>query len=310
MKLLPEVLNGESAKAVHDLRVWSRRLQQVLAATFLSAQEDRASQLFRTIRQARRSLSGWRDCDVVMELLDRRLRRLRDPDERQAWQVVRDYLAKRREREIRRARRRLARRRLFTLPQRTTNLIACRGSSTAPNLEAGDVDTIALVAGFVKAAYSDWLASLEIAVESDNPIDAHHFRIKTKKLRYRMELARDLGDEKVLLPLNWLKPLQERLGQSHDRVELARIASEAITEAGLLLTAPRSASLLLKRLARELLSEVAKVKSLLAAIKDASELLQLEIWVTSQNEELHPKGSNTESYDSSSDDVSSGSGIS
>src|SRR5215469_15681560 len=34
MKLLPEVLNSEDVEAVHDLRVWSRRLQQVLVTMF------------------------------------------------------------------------------------------------------------------------------------------------------------------------------------------------------------------------------------------------------------------------------------
>ncbi len=287
MKLLPELLNGERAEAVHDLRVCSRRIQQILLTLFQGESAGGPSQVIRAVRQARRGLSGWRDCDVVMALLDRRLRRLRNSDERQAWQAVRDYLARRREKEIRRARRRLAKRKLFTLAQRARDLVSDRESNSASN-DSADTRPIEIVEGFIKTAYSEWQAALTAAADTENPANAHRFRIKTKQLRYRMELARDLGDDEVSRPLSWLKSVQEHLGQWHDRVQLARIAMDAFTEADLLLTAPRSASLLLKRLARELLSEANKVKLLLSAVKNGQELLQLEAWVSGHSQETTP----------------------
>jgi CHAD domain-containing protein len=283
MKLLPEVLNSEDEEAVHDLRVWSRRLQQVLVTMFPKGQENRAGSLIRALRQARRGLSGWRDCDVLIALLDRRLHRLRDPDEQRAWQAVRAYLIKRREREIRRARYKLAKRKLFTLGQRAEYLLVDRERDAASNSRAADTDFIPTASELIKAAYADWQAALARAAESGNQADAHYFRIKTKRLRYRMELARDLGNKELLLPLNWLKWLQDSLGQCHDRAELARIAIEAIANTEFLLDAPRPASLLLKRLARELLSEATKLKSLLAAAKDGGELSSLEGWVASHS---------------------------
>jgi CHAD domain-containing protein len=292
-KLLPEVLNSEGAETVHDLRVCSRRIQQVLVTMFPIERESRANQVIRAVRQARRGLSGWRDCDVVMALLDRKLRRLRDPDERQAWGGVRDYLVKRREKEIRRARRRLAKRKLFTLGQETNDLMKDRGLNSTANVDVADLGPIMLVEGFIKTAYSDWQAGLTAAAESDNPTNVHLFRTKIKKLRYRMELARDLGDEEVALHLLWLKSLQDRLGHWHDRAQLARIAIEALTRADLLLTAPRPSGLLLKRLARELLSETTKVKSLLASVKNGNELLQLETWVVSHSKKTYPKSDDT-----------------
>src|SRR5690348_9146920 len=59
MKLLPEVLNDEHDEAVHDLRVCSRRLQQVLLTMFPKVPENQADAVVRTVRQARRALSGW-----------------------------------------------------------------------------------------------------------------------------------------------------------------------------------------------------------------------------------------------------------
>src|SRR5215472_5187835 len=122
---------------------------------FPSELKSRARRMIRAIRQARRGLSGWRDCDAMMALLEKKIRRLRDPDERRAWRVVRDYLAKRREKEIRRARRRLAKRKLFTLGQRMRDLVSDRGMTSATTVDGAEVSPIALVARFVKTAYSD-----------------------------------------------------------------------------------------------------------------------------------------------------------
>jgi CHAD domain-containing protein len=283
MKLLPEVLSGERVEAVHDLRVWSRRLQQVLVTMFPREQENRAGSLIRSLRRARRGLSGWRDCDVLIALVDRRLRKLKNPDEQQAWRVVHSYLAERREKEINRARQRLARRKLFTLAQSTEQLLKQRGPDTAANAVVTYADFIARVSELIKAAYANWQAALTRAAESASPADTHNFRIKTKQLRYRMELARDLGDKELLLPLNWLKSLQDSLGQWHDRAELARIATVAIADPEFLLNGPRPASLLLKRLARELSSEGAKMKSLLTTVQHSGELSQLQAWIASRS---------------------------
>jgi CHAD domain-containing protein len=277
MKLLPEVLNSESAEAVHDLRVWSRRLQQVLATMFPKTDENRADPVIRTLRRARRGLSGWRDCDVLVVLLDKRLRRVRDLDEQRAWQAVRDYLARKREKEIRRARRRLARRELFTLPQTTQSLL--KGPDVAPNRVADQADFLATLSGSIKAACADWEAALARAAESGGQTDTHAFRIKTKRVRYRIELARDLGYNELHSQLTWLKKLQDDLGHWHDRAELARIAIEAIADADFLLNDLRSASLMLKRLARERASETEKVKLLLASAQHRSELAGLETWI-------------------------------
>ena len=298
MKLLPEVLNSEHEEAVHDLRVWSRRLQQVLVTMFPKGQENRAGSVIRALRQARRGFAGWRDCDVLIALLDRRLQRLRDPDEQRAWGVVRAYLVKKREKEIRQARHKLVKCKLFTSEQKTEHLPVDQERDTASNSDAAYTDFIATVSEFIKAAYADWLAARARAAESGSQAAAHYFRIKTKQLRYRMELAQDLGNKELLLPLNWLKWLQDGLGQCHDRAELARIATEAIANTEFLLNAPRPASLLLKRLAGELLSEATKVKSLLAAAKDGGELSQLEGWVASHSGGADPLQINRSSGES------------
>lgn len=283
MKLLPEVLNSERVEAVHDLRVWSRRLQQVVTTIFPRQQENRAGSVIRALRRARRGLSDWRDCDVLIALLNRRLRRLHDSDEQRAWQVVHAYLTKKREKEIRRARRRLAKRELFILPRMTEDLLKQQRLDSPSNDNVVYADFILTVSASIKAAYADWQAALARAAESASQADTHSFRIKTKQLRYRIELARDLGQKELRLQLMWLKRLQDSLGQWHDRAELARIATAAIASADFLFNEPRSAGLLLKRLARERLAEATKIKSLLGAVKASGELPQLEAWIANHS---------------------------
>jgi CHAD domain-containing protein len=279
MKLLREVLSGETAEAVHDLRVWSRKLQLVLMTMIPNSQSNRADPVIQVIRETRRALSGWRDCDVTMALLDTKLPEICDPDERKAWEVVRAYLAKKREKEIRRVRRRLAKRKLSTLAQRTERLLKQAGLDTTTKANVA-TEFLAAVLEVIKAAYADWQAALSRAAASDNPADTHNFRIKTKQLRYAIELYRDSSGKEPPGQLNWLKCLQDTLGRWHDQTELARIATKVIAETKLLVSAPRPACLLLKRLAKEVLSEANKLRSLLASVTNGDESAQLEAWVS------------------------------
>src|SRR5215470_5204720 len=77
--LLPKVLAEDDPDAVHDLRVWSRRAQEVVVTLFPKPLPPEARAMVRTLRRARRSLGTWRDCDVLAELLERKVRRIRNP---------------------------------------------------------------------------------------------------------------------------------------------------------------------------------------------------------------------------------------
>ncbi|HJU12676.1 MAG TPA: CHAD domain-containing protein [Candidatus Binataceae bacterium] len=305
MKLFAEILNSEQPEAVHDLRVWSRRLQQVIAMISPDVPQNPSSSVMRSLRQIRQVLSGWRDCDVLIALLDKKVHRLRNADEQEAWQMVRAYLVSKRGREIQEARDRLARRKFFTLAQRTEMLLKDRPPSATTRTDEGNKHILPAISGLVKVAYNDWQTALKRASESNNPADAHDFRVKTKQLRYGMELARDLGDKNVLLALGWLKGLLTKLGTWHDRAELARIATKAIARHQLVITAPRSASKLFRRLARELEADAVKLKRMFAELGGCREHLELEAWIMAQNEEFVFQTGSPSVYESSRDHVNS-----
>ena len=68
--LLPKVLVSDDPETVHDLRVWSRRLQQALRVIAPPAQGKRSKSLLAALRDVRQSLGPCRDLDVNIALLE------------------------------------------------------------------------------------------------------------------------------------------------------------------------------------------------------------------------------------------------
>jgi CHAD domain-containing protein len=271
---LPKVLGEEDVEAVHDLRVWSRRLQQVVVALFPRPRSPQAQAVVRTLRQSRRAVGTWRDCDVLIEMVRRRLKRVRNPDEQRAWETVHSYLLARRERAIGRARRRLANRRFFTLGQSLKGLTHNAASTAAGRPTHGHPK--ALMSAALKESYALWRSVFSRARKSLDPADVHAFRVQTKRLRYRLELARDLGAGEVKPALAWLRNLQDALGRLHDRRELARMAAKALADPAFLLEQPRAASRLLAKLATQRKAELAETEELLAQVGNAPQWPLLE----------------------------------
>jgi CHAD domain-containing protein len=261
LALLPKVLGEDDVAAVHDLRVWSRRLQQVIVTLFPDAREPAAREMVRALRRARRSLGGWRDCDVVIAMLDRKLRRMRNADERRGWEMVREFARIRRQRQMNRARNRIANRRLFMLAQRGRELLDQRTAADTPR----DVDPLAVLDTSVSAAYAQWLESMSRAKSNFTSSELHAFRIQTKRLRYRIELMRDVGSATAPAALESLKALQDELGHWHDNLELAVITAQALSNPEFLMQHPRSAAILLRKMDRENALHLKRIRQLLTS---------------------------------------------
>ncbi len=279
MRALPKVLSDEDPRAVHDVRVSSRRVQQVLVTMFPKPRSGEARQVVSALKRARRAVGGWRDCDVLIEMLERRFRRVRNPEERRAWKCVLDLAARKRKRELRRALRRLAHRRLFTLAQNVERLTesASRDSDSTPSNGAGHPGAAGVLSDSIRDACRQWRDSLSRAIQTRDPADAHTFRIESKRLRYRIELARDLGADDADRALEFLKSLQDRLGRLHDRGECDRMAAEALASPDLLMREPRSVSLLLRRLAKEQERERGETAGILSEASDRAD--SIENWI-------------------------------
>ena len=98
--LAPELRADANPKTIHDVRVWSRRLQQAISAFFPKPRPGKVRRLRRTPRRIRRMLGEWRNCDVLLEIVARQQRRTRSEAKRRAWGFVRDYLLQKRSKEV------------------------------------------------------------------------------------------------------------------------------------------------------------------------------------------------------------------
>ena len=95
VSLEPKVLRGDDTDAIHDMRVASRRLQQVLDLLYPPPPSDEIRGLRRKIRRARRALSNVRNCDVLIQRVESSRRRRRAA-RRDTWTAVEHFLVERR----------------------------------------------------------------------------------------------------------------------------------------------------------------------------------------------------------------------
>ncbi len=243
--LFSRVLADEDADAVHDLRVCTRRLQQVLSGLAPVNSLGKGRVVRRTLRRIRRALGQWRNCDVALQWVARSERRSANPRRRRGWELVRLSIAAERKRAINQARRRLFKSEGFALNQRTRQLIAL----AAERLEG--VNPAAVARAAVNDGALGWREALSHAMEDRSVRSIHALRIQMKRLRYRVELARDLGADDARAVIPWFKSMQDRLGRWHDRLELAHFITRALANSEVLLAEPGAAVELLKEVEKD-----------------------------------------------------------
>jgi CHAD domain-containing protein len=275
LSLVPKVLGGDDPKAVHDIRVWSRRLQQSLAALFPKPRPGKVRKLRRTLRQVRRALGEWRDCDVLLDLAAEELQKARGDEERLGWELVREFLRDRRNQQITLARKKVARvdvadfsKRLLKLLDRSWGLAGTEEFPHALHLT-------------IKNGWAGWQSAITRAQATRDPTSLHALRIVSKRLRYRAELIRDLGDENAQPLLKWLKELQDVLGRWHDRQALYQAIAEALARPEVLLREPGVGRALLTEIEKGHTEQEASLEEIFRLATDEARVAELAAWIGS-----------------------------
>ena len=253
--LAPEIRADANPKTVHDVRVWSRRLQQALGAFFPKPRSGKVRRLRRTPRRIRRALGEWRNCDVLLEIVERRQRRTRSDAKRQAWGFVRDYLLQKRAKEVTRAGKKLRRQELGDYAALAQKLLV-RPAEESPEL------LMQRLCDGVEGAWTEWQSALTRAQETGALGDLHAFRIATKNLRYRTELLRDVGHKHLKAQLKWLADLQDAIGVWHDRQVLYQAVAKAVARTETLLHERPTVRILLAELEKDCKRERAEVEKI------------------------------------------------
>ena len=221
MTLEPKVLRGDDPGAIHDMRVASRRLQQIFDLLYPKPRPHEVRPLRRKIKRARRCLSEVRNCDVLLERVEKQLKKQR-VSRREIRQAFANYLHDRRARTFEKALRKLGKMNLgvFYLKLRSLLKPDAGGAPPANHHGAAAELTTAVFHRRVKESLTRvWQAfesQLALSHADPQPAVIHAARIATKRLRYLIEVLDDFEVPGAGENLRWLRRLQHRLGDWHD----------------------------------------------------------------------------------------------
>ena len=228
-----KVLKGDDADAIHDMRVASRRLQQVLDLLYSKPRPQDLRRLRRQIRRCRQVLGDVRNCDVLLEFVGRSLGRKR-PARREAWTAVQHFLLMRRSESFLRAMRKFGKINLavfyvnlkeFLLHDKAHDHLGehRHHGSGAPH-PAFATDLV----NALESAWSGFEDHITHSHRNSRPETIHGARIATKRLRYLLEVFHEFGVAGSADALVWLRQLQKHLGDWHDLEVLEQMMVEML----------------------------------------------------------------------------------
>jgi CHAD domain-containing protein len=238
VSLEAKVLKGDDPDAIHDMRVASRRLQQVLDLIFPKPLPREARRLRRKIRRCRRALGDIRNCDVLLQLVQGRLARKRCSD-REAWTGVKQHLQERRSESFSRAIRKLSKVNLGVFYMRAKEILdrlrpaPDQGTGSPPLVQADRPALEPFPARLTQALAGVWREFEEQVAASHRDKTTpsiHAARIGAKRLRYLLEVVNQFGIPGSSSALTWLRKIQQHLGDWHDMEVLEEMIIEMIAE--------------------------------------------------------------------------------
>jgi CHAD domain-containing protein len=221
-RTLPGARKGD-VHAVHQARVATRRIREALP---LIAHGRCGRSLKKSVRKLTRALGPVRELDVALMNLDQ----LRSSGEVPETAIVRlrQLVTEERQRLGAEMISRISQYNLAKL-QRKAIEAASRGTPAA----SGTRDPRRAAVAMARAARR--AVALRAAMENAGgiylPDRLHEVRIAVKKLRYALEIARDLNGSRATARIQTLKRVQDLLGRMHD-LEMLIARTRAIQSAG------------------------------------------------------------------------------
>src|SRR5918994_6373705 len=170
--IAPRLLVDDDSNDIHDLRVASRRLQQVVGLLFPKPRRGKSRKVLRSLRDLRREWSVCRNLDVNLDLLREKLESPNTDRARDAWDHVRDYISELRAQEFAGARKRLRRLDLLALIEKTGRL-----------LEAVEIENVhdLNLRNSLADTHAEWHDALALVKNSKDPQHLHELRISGKR---------------------------------------------------------------------------------------------------------------------------------
>jgi CHAD domain-containing protein len=227
--------DADEVEAIHKLRVTTRRLQALLDLLQIGKDEAGVGKLKKKLRNLRRKLSEVRNYDVFLILLEQ------EAASRKSLQYPFEALKK----ELHHRRAKLASKirkpiqavdashlakslgLQLNLPQDQSEKAEHHvQNKKQPFAQIADDQAIFQhTAERLEQRLEEFLSLASQALPTTHPEELHQLRIAAKRLRYLLESASDMGFDSTATVLNWLRLLQDKIGDWHD---LEAIESEII----------------------------------------------------------------------------------
>ncbi|MBZ5562197.1 MAG: CHAD domain-containing protein [Acidobacteriia bacterium] len=278
----PKVLRGDDPDAIHDMRVASRRLQQILDLLYANPRPREVRRLRWRIRRCRRALGDVRNCDVLLAHIHQILARKRAA-RREAWTAVHHYLRARRAASFLRAMRKLSKINLAVFYVRmrrclgeAATLDSPRDTHATQEAALGEPPAARIfpeqIARALDTVWSAFTDQIELSHRDPRAPVIHGVRIAAKRLRYLLEVVHEFDVAGSGEALAWLRQLQQHLGDWHDREILEQMMVEMIARPELL---------------REQLPLVMEIEKLILRNRDAKREFERKYYeMTSRSSEM------------------------
>jgi CHAD domain-containing protein len=256
-----QVVRSCSATAIHDLRVATRRMQTLVDLAALAKPSKRAAKLRKRLKSLRHTLGSRRDLDVILGKLKERAANTASARRRRILRWVIQRMtpeARRVNRKMYRATRRTGIEKLRRLAKRTVG--------DRRRLKALSVEVLNTA---MRQAEQKWLAAINTAKVRKDPAAYHDVRIKTKTLRYTIEsVSRLVEVPGAEATTEWLKNIQDELGEWHDEIELTRRVTSLLAE-NAEFQANDAATALIKSLRDRAQAHTEYVSALIMSLRDS-----------------------------------------
>jgi CHAD domain-containing protein len=218
-----QVLRTRSATAIHDLRVATRRMQTLVDLAALSNPSKRAAKIRKRLKLLRHTLGSRRDLDIILGKLRERAANTASTRRRRTLHWVIQQMTPEARQITRRMRRATKKTGITKLRRLIKKTVGDRRSLETLSAEA--------LNAAMRQAEQKWLGAINTAKLRKDPAAYHDVRIKTKTLRYTIEsVSRFVEVQRAEAMAEWLKTIQDELGEWHDEIELTRRVTSLLAE--------------------------------------------------------------------------------
>lgn len=208
---------GDDIEALHDMRVWSRRLREALEIFAFCFTPKIYDKLYERVRQVTKTLGAARNADVAVEFFAAHHAQAQELVERVALEDLLRRLVKEQTRERERMKERLDKKVKANELPAVIEASFVKLAQTPGFRRRGPRTALRLARALLLTRLQE-VFKIRAAILGENDVEGlHNLRIAVKKLRYALEILGFAIGESAAENLSFFKKLQTVLGDLHDR---------------------------------------------------------------------------------------------